>query len=86
MNEIEILIGNIKKLYLEEDLAYRKVCKILGISKGRFERLAKKYNIKKVKEYRSKLKSTISKEELEDLYVNKKLDSIQISKLPIAKG
>jgi len=86
MNEIEILIENIKKLYLEEDLAYRKVCKILGISKGRFERLAKKYNIKKVKEYRSKLKSTISKEELEDLYVNKKLDSIQISKLPIAKG
>lgn len=86
MNEIEILVENIKKLYLEEDKPYAKVCKILGISKGRFERLAKQYDIKKVRRYKSKLENPTS-EELEkleiikDLYVNKKLSIKNISKI-----
>lgn len=86
MNEIEILIENIKKLYLEEDLAYRKVCKILGISKGRFERLAKQYDIKKVRKYKSKLEN-LDIEGLEklktvkELYINKKLSIKNISKI-----
>jgi predicted DNA-binding protein YlxM (UPF0122 family) len=76
MKTMKIIIERLKELYWDRGLSQRKIAKLFGVSQKTIHNWMKRFNIPR----RQFNRPDITKELLEDLYLNKKLSMPQIAK------
>ena len=67
----------LRKFYSEENLSLSQISRMLSISRPTLTCWIKRYGIR----LRPKIKCILSREELEDLYINKRLSTLKIAKI-----